>query len=113
MRNETVCMGKTLFAGLALLWTWTTVAEDVVVNITSVEDDYVIASTADAYAQALLAGDKTNRLYKGGGGRLVINCDFLTAGWKGELRVKEGFGRLQNDDALGSADGGVVIDNGA
>ena len=113
MRNETVCMGKTLFAGLALLWAWTAVAEDVVVNITSAEDDYVIASTDDAYAQALLAGDKANRLYKIGGGRLVINCDFLAAGWKGELRVHEGFVRLQNDNALGTSDGGVVIDNGA
>ena len=72
MRNETVCMGKTLFAGLALLWAWTAVAEDVVVNITSAE--YVIASTDDAYAQALLAGDKTKPQ------SLLLLCDFKPVG---------------------------------
>lgn len=72
-----------------------------------------LSSATDEDVVALLDGDKDATLLKTGEGRLIIEMDLKTPGYKGEIRVRKGFLRIKNIDACGTTGGGVVVEDGA
>ena len=52
-------------------------------------------------------------LVKRGAGRLVIATNLKAQGWAGELRVEEGYLRAREVGALGTAEKGTVVSDGA
>ena len=90
------------------------VKESYPVTVNAEEADVTWDSTTCAGVVGLMANNVADRtLVKKGGGRLIIACDLKGLGYKGEIRVKEGFLRLFHDGACGTTDAGVVVESGA
>ena len=108
-----LCINKLVLVAVAMVVLWLP-AEEYVYSVGVSEPDVVWSSVADAGPTGLMSGDIKNRtLVKTGGGRLVIACDLKSAGFTGEIRVREGFLQLRHDGACGTSAGGVVVENGA
>ena len=81
-------------------------ADPVTVNVESgvdvdIEDAVVL--------ETLISSDAD--LVKTGGGRLVIGCSLK--GYKGEIRVEQGYLLATNNAAFGDTDKGTVVSSGA
>lgn len=83
--------------------------------------DVPIAVSVDGSDRTLTAADveslgEADDLVKTGGGRLIVDLDLAAAkpGWRGSVRVKEGFLRVAHVGAFGpSTAAGGVVEEGA
>ena len=115
-----MCMANKIEAGSGSGNTWMTMRRILAVMIFGVAQmvearTITVESTAADYtltaSEIVELLDSDEDLVKKGGGRLIINQSLK--GYKGEIRVEEGYLLALHNEAFGDTDKGTVISNGA